>query len=81
MLVTKFQPNRRGLGVGVDSEHNLDDQCVHIFLTLSQQLKSSGPKYFCISYDYKMQNVKIEKPNDFYKLWLETTGKMFADVL
>ena len=35
--------------------------------------------YFCISYDYKMQNVKIEKPNDFYKLWLETTGKMFAD--
>ena len=26
-----------------------------------------------------MQNVKIDKPNDFYKLWLETTGKMFAD--
>ena len=35
--------------------------------------------YFCISYDYKMQNVKIDKPAAFYDLWLETTGKMFAD--
>lgn len=35
--------------------------------------------YFCISYDYKMNNVKIDKPKEFFNLWLETTGKMFAD--
>lgn len=35
--------------------------------------------YFCISYDYKMNNVKIDKPKEFYDLWLKTVGKMFAD--
>jgi len=36
--------------------------------------------FFAICYDFKKTNVKIDKPKEFYELWLETTGKMFADV-
>jgi len=35
--------------------------------------------YFCIMYDLKTKNIKVDKPKEFYALWLETTGKMFAD--
>jgi len=34
--------------------------------------------FFAICYDYKTKNIKIDKQDEFYKLWLETTSKMFA---
>ena len=43
--------------------------------------KSSNAVFdlFVICYDFKMNNIKIDKPKEFYDLWLKTTGSMFAD--
>ena len=35
--------------------------------------------YFAICWDYKQANIKIDNHKEFFKKWLETSGKLFAD--
>ena len=35
--------------------------------------------YFAICWDYKQANIKIDNHKQFFKKWLETSGKFFAD--
>jgi|TARA_Y100000114_G_scaffold34856_1_gene30374 hypothetical protein len=64
------------------------NQTMNTFLTTIKNAKSlnnlkESPNalfdYFCLSYDYKVNNIKIDKPQMFFDLWLKTAGNLFAE--